>query len=344
MHSQNKWNDTMEAVAINKMTLLKHIIERDNDSLLIKHCCPDIRLKETILPLVKERHLIYHTGIVVSGITEADYVPTSISKHSPARFTWLYPVSALIEVGIPLEMIREFFKTGFGDPRRDDYVGIFEYTHRIFMAEMQKATAFDLMLRTLPAYITGGLCDRQAGMLITEIKKQMQARSERSEATEAGQTSQAIDKEFWFVQELNTQDNEDYLTDELHAYTNTDEHSFIEIDLDKFTEFTERLNLSKGVKADTGKPQYHLLPLDAVELVTNVLQAGAEKYSERNWEKGMDWSRPYNALMRHMFAWWQGNKDDKETNLPHLAHAACNALFLLAYTLRQKGCDDRPQQ
>lgn len=69
---------------------------------------------------------------------------------------------------------------------------------------------------------------------------------------------------------------------------------------------------------------------------------GAEKYGERNWERGIAWSRVFAAALRHLWAWWRGENADPETGLPHLAHAACNLLFLLAYHRRQIGPDDRP--
>jgi hypothetical protein len=79
-----------------------------------------------------------------------------------------------------------------------------------------------------------------------------------------------------------------------------------------------------------------------MEEVLKVLSYGANKYSERNWEKGMDWSRAFSAMMRHMWAWWAGEDHDGETGLSHLAHAACCVLFLLAYSKRFDGYDDRP--
>lgn len=97
-----------------------------------------------------------------------------------------------------------------------------------------------------------------------------------------------------------------------------------------------------GRKDDTGKLPLHLLPTDALEAVTEVLQFGATKYAERNWEAGMAWSRLYAALLRHLWAWWRGFDRDPETGLSHLAHVCCCVLFLLAYHLRQAGTDDRP--
>jgi hypothetical protein len=99
----------------------------------------------------------------------------------------------------------------------------------------------------------------------------------------------------------------------------------------------------KGVKHDTGKLPYELLPWDAVEEVVKVLQFGAQKYAARNWEKGMSWSRIFGAIQRHGVAMFQrGENKDPETQLLHTAHLACEALFLLAYQLRKVGTDDRP--
>lgn len=98
----------------------------------------------------------------------------------------------------------------------------------------------------------------------------------------------------------------------------------------------------EGRKNDTGKLPLHLLPFDALEAVTEVLDCGQKIYSPRNWEKGMHWSRVFGAMLRHAFKWWQGQKADPETGLSHMAHAACCALFLLAYEKRQVGTDDRP--
>lgn len=102
------------------------------------------------------------------------------------------------------------------------------------------------------------------------------------------------------------------------------------------------VTVSEGRKDDSGKLPMHLLPPDALNEIARVLDFGAKKYAPRNWEKGMAWSRPYAALIRHMFAWWSGEKTDPETGISHLAHAGCCILFLLAYEQRSIGDDDRP--
>jgi hypothetical protein len=99
----------------------------------------------------------------------------------------------------------------------------------------------------------------------------------------------------------------------------------------------------EGRKDDHGKDPWHLVPWDAVGAVVKVLEFGARKYEARNWEKGMAWSRPYAALMRHMTAWWEGEAKDPETGMSHLWHAGCCIFFLIAFERRGVGTDDRPQ-
>lgn len=98
---------------------------------------------------------------------------------------------------------------------------------------------------------------------------------------------------------------------------------------------------TEGVKFDEGKPRWDLLPFDALDEVAEVLRYGANKYAPRNWEKGMAWGRLLGAAMRHLAAWARGNYRDSESQLPHLAHAACCVLMLLALTMRGVGTDDR---
>jgi len=97
----------------------------------------------------------------------------------------------------------------------------------------------------------------------------------------------------------------------------------------------------KGVKFDEGKLRYDLLPTYAIEEIVRVFTNGANKYSPHNWQKGMEWSRLFSAMMRHCFKFWSGEDLDEETNLSHMAHAAWNALALLEYTKYFPEFDDR---
>lgn len=99
--------------------------------------------------------------------------------------------------------------------------------------------------------------------------------------------------------------------------------------------------LTEGTKYDEGKLPIYLLPSKPLEIITEVLQFGAEKYTPHNWRKGMKWSRLISAIMRHLLAWKEGEDVDPETGISHLGHIGCDVLFLLEYEARGLGEDDR---
>lgn len=85
-----------------------------------------------------------------------------------------------------------------------------------------------------------------------------------------------------------------------------------------------------GMKLDNKKPRWSLLPRGSVLQIIEALEFGAAKYEENNWQH-VDNARQryYDALMRHMEAWWSGEKRDVESGLSHLAHAGCCLVFLM---------------
>lgn len=84
-----------------------------------------------------------------------------------------------------------------------------------------------------------------------------------------------------------------------------------------------------GRKFDGGKLQYGLLPPLALAETVKVLTFGAEKYEPDNWKHVPDSKRRYfDAMQRHMWAYKQGEKLDKESGIHHLAHAMCCLMFL----------------
>lgn len=101
----------------------------------------------------------------------------------------------------------------------------------------------------------------------------------------------------------------------------------------KDTTVNENANLDVGVKFDSGKPDPSLIPPEVIEELAKVLSFGAKKYAPRNWEKGINFSRVFASLNRHIWTWWDPTKPsvDPETGLSHLSHAACCIAFLLAY-------------
>jgi hypothetical protein len=89
--------------------------------------------------------------------------------------------------------------------------------------------------------------------------------------------------------------------------------------------------LEEGTKDDGGKPRYDLLSTEWLNGTTEILTFGVEKYEEWNWAKGIKYSRVFSALMRHLWAWWMGEKLDEETGKHHLWHASCCLMFLVHY-------------
>ena len=85
-----------------------------------------------------------------------------------------------------------------------------------------------------------------------------------------------------------------------------------------------------SVKHDTGKPRWDLLPFREIGQVVDILTFGASKYAPDAWQELPDFeNRYFAATMRHLAAYRQGEVFDRESGLSHLAHAACNLLFLL---------------
>ena len=90
------------------------------------------------------------------------------------------------------------------------------------------------------------------------------------------------------------------------------------------------------------KPQaYDLIPPDALDALASVYGWGAGKYADRNWERGYRWGLSFAALMRHAWAFWQGEELDQESGLPHMAHAAWHCFVLLSFAARGIGTDSR---
>ncbi len=101
---------------------------------------------------------------------------------------------------------------------------------------------------------------------------------------------------------------------------------------------------NRALRFNQGKRQWHLLPLDALNPVIDVLMYGAKKYAPRNWERGDHYSTHFDCLMRHLEQFFYRGEDAcPESKCHHLAHAACNILFLLTYHVRGIGIDDRPK-
>lgn len=84
------------------------------------------------------------------------------------------------------------------------------------------------------------------------------------------------------------------------------------------------------------KLRWELLPLPLLEYVVKVYTYGAEKYAPNSWQNLTDGYERYKAaLFRHIVAYEKGETTDPESHLPHLAHAAWNAIALLYFGMKE---------
>jgi hypothetical protein len=91
------------------------------------------------------------------------------------------------------------------------------------------------------------------------------------------------------------------------------------------------------------KPQLHAIPASSLLLLGQVMQLGEAKYGLTNWRhKTVSSSVYYDAAMRHLLSWLDGENADPESGVSHLAHVmACCAILLDAETVGNLN-DDRP--
>lgn len=82
-----------------------------------------------------------------------------------------------------------------------------------------------------------------------------------------------------------------------------------------------REEFDTGSKRDSreGKGRYDLISTVGIRRVAQLYERGAEKYDERNWEKGQPISRFLDSALRHIF-----NYLDGEATEDHLAAGAWN--------------------
>jgi hypothetical protein len=93
------------------------------------------------------------------------------------------------------------------------------------------------------------------------------------------------------------------------------------------------MNDKEGPKDMEGKPEWAVLPYDALEHVVKVFEFGAsnKKYGQPfTYRAGITYSKLFSATIRHLLAWWQGETLADDSKCHHLAHACANCLMLLS--------------
>ena len=97
----------------------------------------------------------------------------------------------------------------------------------------------------------------------------------------------------------------------------------------------DAVGISKSPLSVIPSPFLHSLGLAMLE--------GSLKYGRHNYrEAGIRYSVYYDAMMRHMNAWWEGEDIDPESGLPHPVKAAACCAILFDALLQENGNDDRP--
>ena len=88
----------------------------------------------------------------------------------------------------------------------------------------------------------------------------------------------------------------------------------------------------------TGKGRPDLISPFALTRLSKWYELGSMKYADRNWEKGMNFSRYTASMFRHVIAWMKGDESED-----HLAAIAWNAFAIMHHQEREElSWDDMP--
>ena len=100
---------------------------------------------------------------------------------------------------------------------------------------------------------------------------------------------------------------------------------------------------AQGLRFNQGKIRYDLISTHALRELAKVMSYGAQKYDDRNWEKGLLWIKSCCAsLERHLMAFKSGEDFDEESGELHIAHVMANASFIAHFYFTHPELDDRP--
>lgn len=101
-----------------------------------------------------------------------------------------------------------------------------------------------------------------------------------------------------------------------------------------------RTGAEKGVKL----ARFGLIPQGPLHELAEHFGVGAGKYADNQWRAGYDWSKSYDALCRHLSAFWSGEDIDPDPAMKgasHLAAAAWHVFALMEFTRTFPQGDDR---
>ena len=108
----------------------------------------------------------------------------------------------------------------------------------------------------------------------------------------------------------------------------------------EYKEIVGKKDLSVGMKWDTGKLDYSLLPWEVIEAAVKRFTVGSAKYGPNNWQKLDNAQSRYEAAMlRHWVEYKKGNRWDEDPNFEntpstHLQAALWNMMCLVWFELQ----------
>lgn len=98
--------------------------------------------------------------------------------------------------------------------------------------------------------------------------------------------------------------------------------------------------MEETTKFDEGKPDFTLIPQEALLEVAKVFTLGAKKYGVFNYSKGTGHRRLIAASLRHINQDLRGENLD-EIGTHHIANAIAGLMMALDARLTERGIDDR---
>lgn len=97
----------------------------------------------------------------------------------------------------------------------------------------------------------------------------------------------------------------------------------------------------RGIRENKGKPRWGLVDFDSLEDMVRVLEFGADKYGDGNWQKGLLTVEVCESMLRHIFAYLRGENKDDQSGISHIGHIQCNAMFLAYMDKKKPEMDNR---
>lgn len=94
-------------------------------------------------------------------------------------------------------------------------------------------------------------------------------------------------------------------------------------------------------RANKGKLEWDLIPLEALEPTVRAMMDGARKYAPHDWMKGQKFSTIFNSTMRHLVELQAGHDLDKKSGLPIIGHVGANVVIMSWMLKYRPDLDDR---